>query len=273
MSLFGIHELAVSPQGDWASVERAADQLAEHNIRLIEVPLGQPGRNNTQRLADFAARNGFTLFPSLNLPATLDIEADMQEALDYLEGIFRDCTAIGAPRLGGLLYGAQARAEAAGDAQKMMDAICRFLERAAQLARGSGLELAVEPASRFVTSAITRASDAVAVIERVGAENLFVALNSFAMQTEENSFTGAFETAEPFLRYVRVSESHGGLPGQGMMDWKALFSAADAIGYRDAVTLHVARGPRIKAVRLEELLEDGLPFMRAQAAETGFNLG
>lgn len=267
MSLFGIHALAVSPDGSWAGVERAVDQLTEAGIRAVEVPLGAPGRNGAARLADFAARNAWTLLPSLTLPPGLDIQEDLDEALDFLEGVLRDCATMGAGTLGGQIAGTGV----AADREKGLDSLSRFFERAARLARASGIELRVEPATRWETSLVTCAADAVALVERVGAENLVIGLDSFAMQSEEASFAKAFETAEPFLRFLRLGESHRGLPGTGMMPWKGLFEPLDAMGYKGPAVLHVK--PAHGAVRLEELLEEGLPALREEAKSAGFTLG
>ncbi len=273
MSLFGIHAAAVSPSGEWRMVERAVDQLVGAGIRLIELPLSRPGRTDTRRLRDFADRSGMELFCSTELPRDLDIEADMQAGLDFLEPALRDCAALGSFGLGGVLYRAGGAHGFAADPDKAFDAACRLMERAARLARPLGLKLAVEPAQRHDTVLVNRAADAVAMIERIGAENLFISLDSFPMQTEEDGWASAFETAAPFLAYVRIAESHRGLPGRGMLDWQAVLAALGGIDYLGPVTLHVMQAARRKPVRFEELMEEGLPFIREQAASAKFQLG
>ena len=59
------------------------------------------------------------------------------------------------------------------------------------------------------------------IIERVGAENIFIHLDTYHMHIEEESFAAGFEAAAPYLGYVHVSEANRGVPGSGMLNWAA----------------------------------------------------
>lgn len=284
MNLFGLHTFAIAPVWDVARIEPEIDKLKAHGIGLIEIPLLRPAELDAAGARRFAERHEIDLICSLGLPGHLDIVERPEEALDFLKPAFEATRAVGSEALGGVTYGTIGRTTGAAPTEREISGLCRFLEKAARLASTFGLRLGIEPCNRYETHLINRGADAAAVIERVGVENLFIHLDTYHMNIEEESFDHGFRAAAPFLGYVHVSESNRGVPGRGMIDWDAAMRAIAAIGYSGPITLEsmnhvdadIAGGLAIwhpVAGNPDDVVDAGLPFLRNAAARAGLVLG
>jgi D-psicose/D-tagatose/L-ribulose 3-epimerase len=284
LSTFGLHLLALAPGWDISRIEPQVERFGEHGIGLIEVPLRRPSDIGAGRARAFAGRYGLELNPTLSLPRAIDIVDAPQDGLDFLEPMLRVASELGSPSLSGMIYGSVGKLTGHAPTTREIDGICRFIERAARLAKAGGIRLGIEPFHRYETHLVNTAGAAAGIIERVGAENLFIHLDSFHMQIEEESFAAALKVAEPYLGYVQVAESNRGVPGRGMTDWLALFKAMAEVGYRGPVVLDCPVGAEGEAAatlalwrplarHAEEVIEEGLPVLREAAKKAGFDLG
>jgi D-psicose/D-tagatose/L-ribulose 3-epimerase len=284
MNVFGLHTFAIAPSWELDRIERRIEELKEHGIGLLEVPLSKAEEIDTRRSRAFASRWGVELVCSLGLPGVLDIVERPDEGLDFLAPAYKVCAESGSFALCGVTYGTIGKGTGRAATKREIDGVCRFLERAARLAKTFGLKLGIEPCNRYETHLINRGEDAARIIERIGAENIVIHLDTYHMHIEEESFEAAFKAAEPYLGYVQLSEANRGVPGRGMLDWPAAMKAIAEIGYRGAITLeslnHVdtemAGGLamwRPVAERPDDVIEIGLPFVRDEAKKAGITLG
>ncbi len=284
MNTFGLHTFAIAPVWDLSRIEPQMDRLKEYGIGLLEIPLLRPEEIDTKRTRAFGSRYGVELVPSLGLPRSLDIVENPGDGLDFLEPAFRVCAEVGSFGLGGVTYGTIGKTTGRAPTRKEIDGVCRFLDRAAKLARSHGLKLGIEPCNRYETHLINTGKDAAKIIERVGAENIFIHLDTYHMHIEEESFAAGFAAAAPYLGYVHVSEANRGVPGRGMLDWAACMKAIAEIDYRGAITLEsmnhvdvdIAGGLAVwkpVAERPDDVIEVGLPFLRDAARQAGLTLG
>jgi len=284
MNVFGLHTFAIAPVWDLDRIERRIEELREYGIGLLEVPLLRPEEIDTKRSRAFANRWGMELVCSLGLPRTLDVVERPDEGLDFLTPAFKVSAEVGSSMLGGVTYGTIGKTTGRAPTKREIDGICRFLERAARLARTFNLRVGIEPCNRYETHLVNRGIDAARIIERIGAENLFIHLDTYHMHIEEESFEAGFKAAEPYLGYVHVSEANRGVPGKGMLNWPAMMKAMADIGYKGAVTLEsmnhvdvdIAGGLAVwrpVAERPDDVIEIGLPFLREEAKKAGITLG
>jgi D-psicose/D-tagatose/L-ribulose 3-epimerase len=284
MNTFGLHTFAIAPVWDLSRIEPQMDRLKEYGIGLLEIPLLRPSEIDTKRARAFGSRYGVDLVPSLGLPRALDIVEHPQDGLDFLEPAFRVCAEVGSFGLGGVTYGTIGKTTGRAVTPREIDGMCRFLERAAKAAKSHGLKLGVEPCNRYETHLMNTGRDAARIIERVGADNIFIHLDTYHMHIEEESFAAGFEAAAPYLGYVHVSEANRGVPGRGNVNWPAVFKAIADIGFGGPITLEsmnhvdvdIAGGLAVwrpVAERPDDVIEEGLPFLREQARQAGVSLG
>lgn len=282
MSLFGIHASVLGLGREGSRFEAETERLKEAGFGLLEIPFSRPQDVEPKRIRAAAERLNVELFVSLaGLPPVLDPLQQPEDALDFLEKVFLVCAEAGSFGLGGIVYDTPGRNPGRTATQKEMDGLTRFLERAAKAARGYRLKLGLGPASRSETPLLNRAADGAWLVERMGAENVFLQLDTAAMHAEEENWTSAFETAAPFLGLVDLSESNRGVPGRGLLDWTAAFKALADIGFSGPLVWRGTPLTEIAAGRVtgrrpdessDELLEIGAAFLREKAEQAGVPL-
>lgn len=283
MNLLGVHTFAVASEWRNEIMEEALPRLHELGVRLVEIPLLRPDELDAPAAKALAERNGMALVCSLGLPARLDIVERPDEAVDFLSHALEVTARTGAASLSGVPYGTLGYTSGKPRTDREMDAVCRLLERAGRGAKARGLRIGIEPCNRYETHLLNRAVDAREVIEKIGADNLFIHLDTYHMNIEEESFAKGFGAAGRFLGYVHLSESHRGVPGRGMIDWPAAMRALAEVRYDGPLVLEsfnhlhpdIASGLAVwrpVADDPDSVLAEGVPFLIRAAAEAGLVL-
>lgn len=283
MAKLGLHTFAFAAEWAEKSFRSQADLIKTHQVKLLEIPLLRPGTIDADAVSRFAHDHGFEIVASLGLPHTVDVVNDPSAALAFLDLAFEDCLRMGSHSLSGVTYGTIGRTSGEPPTQKEIDSTAQFLQKAAAAAARLGLKLGIEPCNRYETHIMNTAQQAVDYVERIGAENLFIHLDTYHMHIEEQSFLDGLRVAAPYLGYIHLSESNRGVPGSGMLDWGAVFRGLADIGFDGAMTLEsmnhaapeIASGLAIwrpVAARQADVIEIGLPFLRAKAATANFDI-
>ena len=284
MNTLGLHTFAIAPVWDLAAIEPQMERLRGHGVGLFEIPLLRPEEIDVAATVAFRKKHDVEVVCSLGLPGSLDVGKRLDEALAFMKPALEVSRAVGSAALSGVTYGTLGYTTGSGPTVHEIDGICRYLDRAARLAAEHGLRLGIEPCNRYETHLMNRGSDAARIIERVGADNLFIHLDTYHMNIEEESFAAGFRDAAPYLGYVHVSEANRGVPGRGMLKWQEAMQAMVDIDYSGAITLesmnHVDRDIaaglavwRPVADNPGDVIEVGLPFLKNVAAEAGMQLG
>jgi len=220
---------------------------------------------------------------SLGLPGRLDIVERPEEAAEFLEGALEVTARAGASSLSGVLYGTLGRTSGKPRSEAETSAMLRLLRRAAHVAKAHGVSIGIEPCNRYETHLLNRAKDAREVVERIGVDNLFIHLDTYHMNIEEESFTAGFEAAGPLLGYVHLSESNRGVPGRGTIDWQQVMASLARLGYGGPLVLEsfnhlhpdIARGLAVwrpVADDPDHVLAKGVPYLRKAAMDAGLRL-
>ncbi len=283
MPRLGLHSLAFMPLWNPAEARRLLPKILGHGVDVIETPLLDPAGYDFAGTRALAEHHGIEIVCSLGLPAELDVLHRTREAADYLEFAMGVARKAGAGRLSGVTYGTIGKTSKAPRTDAERDAICRLVESGARKARALNMRLGLEPCNRYETHLLNTARQASAIIERVGAENVFIHLDTYHMNIEEVGMADGFADAGEHLGYIHLSESNRGVPGRGTMDWPGTFEGLKAVGYDGAMTLEsfvhlppeIASGLAIwrpVADRPEDVVEAGLPFIRDSAGTAGMAL-
>lgn len=284
MNVFGLHTFAVSPVWDVRRIEPAMDRISKHGIGLFEIPLLRPEEIDIEATNAFRKKHNVDVVCSLGLPKSLDVAERKEEALAFLRPAFEVTQAVGSSALSGVTYGTIGRTTGRAATESELDGICRFLAEAAKEAKAHGLKLGIEPCNRYETHLMNRGIDAARIIERVGADNIFIHLDTYHMHIEEDSFADGFRAAAPYLGYLHVSEANRGVPGKGMINWPLAMKAVADIGYTGPMTLEsmnhvdvdIAGGLAVwrpVAENPDDVIDLGLPFLREAAKQAGLTLG
>lgn len=118
----------------------------------------------------------------------------------------------------------------------------------AEIANEFGITLCMEALNRHEGYLINTAKECVDYVKAVNAPNVKVMLDTYHMNSEEDSLRDAIITAGPLLGHFHVGENNRRLPGQGnMISWQEIGGALREIAYQGAVVMEpfVVRGGQI----------------------------
>jgi D-psicose/D-tagatose/L-ribulose 3-epimerase len=283
MPRLGLHGLAFTPLWDPAQADALLPPILAQGVTVIETPLLDPQNYDSAGTRRAAETYGVEIVCSLGLPEEMDVQTQGDMVADYLGFALKVARDAGAEALSGVTYGAIGQRSGAPVTQRELDGIARLLDRVSKTARGLGMKLGIEPCNRYETHLLNTAKQSAEMIERVGADNIFIHLDTYHMNIEEVSMAQGFADAGAHLGYVHLSEANRGVPGRGTMDWAGAFQGLKQVGYQGAMTLesfvHVA--PEIASGlaiwrpvtdRPEDVIEVGLPFLADHARAAGLDL-
>jgi len=111
-----------------------------------------------------------------------------------------------------------------------------------------GVKLALEAINRYETRLINTALEALRIVDRVGAENLGVHLDTFHANIEEASIKKAFELTKGKLFHVDIADSNRWAPGYGHLNWSEVWDALENIGYEGHLIVECFGRPSKAAV-------------------------
>jgi len=100
----------------------------------------------------------------------------------------------------------------------------------------SGVRLALEPINRYETTLINTVAEGLALIERVGADNLGLLFDTFHANIEEPSIAESLLATGGRLFHVHVADSNRWYPGAGHLDFAQIFDVVARIGYEGFVS-------------------------------------
>ena len=283
MPRLGLHGLAFTPLWDPVEADELLPAILKHGVAVIETPLLDPKNYDSAGTRAVAEKYGVEIVCSLGLPTEIDVATQMEDAVDFLTFALKVARDAGANCLSGVTYGSIGKTSGAPVTQSELDVTARLLDRVAKPARDFNLKLGIEPCNRYETHLLNTAKQSAQVIERVGADNIFIHLDTYHMNIEEVSMAEAFADAGEHLGYVHLSESNRGVPGRGTIDWTGTFEGLKAVAYDGALTLEsfVYLAPEIAsglavwrpvAEHAEDVIEIGLPFLSEQAQAAGLEL-
>ena len=99
------------------------------------------------------------------------------------------------------------------------------------------VRLALEPLNRYETTLINTVSEAISLLDRVGADNLGLLFDTFHANIEERSVREAVELCGDRLFHIHLADSNRWIPGFGHFPFAELWHALAQIGYQGALVL------------------------------------
>ena len=281
MAKLGLHTFAAAPKWDLAAMRALLPKFAAHKVRVLEIPLLDPAEIDVPATRAFLEETGIEPVCSLGLPREIDVIADPEAGLAFLQPAFAVAAGVGAFALAGVTYGTIGRISGAPRTQREFDGTARFIGKAARGAARRGLKLGIEPCNRYETHIMNSGADGRAFCEAVGADNVFIHLDTYHMNIEEKSFAEGIRDCGSFLGYVHLSESNRGAPGAGTIGWDEIYQTLVEVGFDGITTLesmnhvHPAIASALAiwhpvAANPDDVIDEGLPFLHRAAEAAGF---
>lgn len=105
------------------------------------------------------------------------------------------------------------------------------IQACAEAGARTGVRFALEPINRYETDLIHTAAEGMALIDRVGAANFGLLLDTFHMNIEEPDMTASIAACGSRLFHFHVADSNRWYPSAGHIDFPAIISTLKSIGY------------------------------------------
>src|SRR5262249_51993582 len=105
------------------------------------------------------------------------------------------------------------------------------LRKAAEVAKGHKITLAIEYLNRFECYLLTTAADTLAMVKRVDHPNFRMMYDTFHANIEEKAIGPTIESIAGSFVHVHISENDRGTPGTGHVHWDETFRALRKVGY------------------------------------------
>jgi D-psicose/D-tagatose/L-ribulose 3-epimerase len=156
---------------------------------------------------------------------------------------------------------------------KQFNLAVETLKPVAEYAGERGVRLAIEPLNRFETDFINTAEQGLDLVDRIGAANVGLLLDTFHMNIEEKDIPGAIRRAGSRLFHFHSCENDRGTPGSGHLEWSVVKQALEDAGYDGPVVIEafnsdikeIARAValwRPLAASPDSLAREGLQFLK-----------
>jgi D-psicose/D-tagatose/L-ribulose 3-epimerase len=251
---FDLIELPVENLGDWDPV-RARALLDDLGLAATVCLVMAPGRD----LVDAE-------------PATVD------STQDYLREVVDVAHAVGATVVGGPAYAATGRtwrmtpaARTAAYAE-LAAALAPVVDHALQ----AGVRIGIEPLNRYETSLINTVDQALLALDPLPVEGCGLLLDVYHMNIEEQDVAAAIRRAGERIAHVQVCANDRGAPGADHLDWPAILTALDDVGYAGPLCIESFTGEnetiataasiwRPLAATQDAIAVDGLAHLRRLA--------
>ncbi len=278
MQGFGVHTSMWTMNWDHEGAEKAVSTAAQYKMDFVEIPMLNPPAVDAAHTRALLETHQMRAMCSLGLPDHALPSNNPDAAIAYLKVALDKTRDIGSEGLSGVTFGGIGERTGHPPTEKELENVARVLDSAARHAKSIGLLFGIEPVNRYENHLINTGWQAVAMIERVGADNIFVHLDTYHMNIEEKGAGNGILDARDHLKYIHLSESDRGTPGEGCCDWDEIFATLAAINFKGGLAMEsfINMPPEIAyglsvwrpvADSYQEVMDKGLPFLRNKASQ------
>ncbi len=278
MKGFGVHTSMWTMNWNRAGAERAVAEAVRYNMDFLEIALLDPGNVDAGHTRALLTRHEMPAVCSLGLPQAAWASVRPDAAIEFLTLALDKTAEMGCLALSGVTFGGIGERSGFPPTQGEYDNIARVLDVACAHARKRGLLFGIEPVNRYENHLINTGWQAVEMVERVGAENLFIHLDTYHMNIEEKGIGNGILDSRKYLKYIHLSESDRGTPGYGTCNWDECFATLAAVGFQGGLAMEsfINMPPEIGfglsvwrpvAESEAEVMGSGLPFLRGKAKQ------
>lgn len=278
MEGFGVHTSMWTMHWDRAGAERTIPAAAAYKMDFIEIALLNTAIVDAAHTRSLLDQHELRAVCSLGLPEENWASVNPEGAIEHLKVAIDKAAEMGAEALSGVTYGGIGERTGVVPTAKEYDNVARALAGAARHAKSKGIAFGIEPVNRYENHLINTGWQARDMIEKVGADNIFIHLDTYHMNIEEKGAGNGILDAREHLRYIHLSESDRGTPGEGCCDWDEIYATLAAIGFKGGLAMEsfINMPPEIAfglavwrpvAPSFEAVMDKGLPFLRNKAEQ------
>ena len=233
---------------DWnTDFIKRIEQAKRVGLDILEVapaPLLALTKWQRDEIAAAAKTNEIELTFSVGLSLEQDLssenEAIRRNGIQFTTDAFRIMSEMGSKMYSGVDIAAWNKTFTEGitDKSAAWDRSVSSVKEIMKLAEIQGITFAVEVVNRYESSLVNTAEEAVKYVEAVGSPNCKILLDTYHMNIEEDSFSGAIRLVGNHLGHFHVGESNRKPPSKtGKMPWDEIAGALKEIDYQGAIVM------------------------------------
>ncbi|WP_374360752.1 sugar phosphate isomerase/epimerase family protein [Cloacibacterium sp.] len=227
----------ITPNWTAEAGKYAIEQTAKAGFDLIEILLPNSMEIDVKAVKKQLKENHLDVVCSLNLPKEAHIAFYPKEAEKLIKNAIDKTSDLETNFLGGVLHGGIGVFSGNPLSETEKNTIVEVWSSVADYAKEKGVNIAVEPINRYESYVCNTAENVLELIEKTGKDNLFLHLDTFHMNIEENNFRDPILLANQKLKHIHVTESHRGMLGEGTVNWNQFFDALKEINFEGNLVL------------------------------------
>lgn len=227
----------MTPQWNAEAGKMAIEKTANAGFDLIEILLPPDMNIDTEAVKNQLKQNNLEVVCSLNLPREAHIAFHPKETEQLIKKAVDKTHELETHFLGGVLHGDIGVFSGNPLAEDEKKTIVEVWSSVADYAKSKNIHLAVEPINRYESYVCNTAQNVLELIDRTGKDNIFLHLDTFHMNIEENNFHDPVLLAGQKLKHIHMTESHRGMLGEGTINWAELFGALKDIDFEGNLVL------------------------------------
>jgi sugar phosphate isomerase/epimerase len=115
--------------------------------------------------------------------------------------------------------------------ERSMEYLVEAIRECTAAAAANGVRFALEPLNRYETDLIHTVAEGLDLVERVGADNFGLLLDTFHMNIEEPSVEQSIRSCGSGVFHFHVADSNRWYPGAGHIDFRSVLSTLSGADY------------------------------------------
>lgn len=180
---------------------------------------------------------GIAIVPSEDMNPIGATPEQRAAGLKHMEWIIECASALGAKIVGGPLHSTIGHFSGQAPTEDERRRAVDFHRAAGDVARRSGVTIALEAINRFECYFVNTMHDLDAHLSAVGHPSISGMYDTFHANIEEKDPIAAIAAIRRHLSHVHISENDRGTPGRGHIDFAAAFKALKHSGYDGWLTI------------------------------------
>ncbi len=230
---------------DWSGdYQLYAKKVAALGFDILEISAGSLLTMSTKEIDELKALAkdlGISITSNIGPPKDKDVgskdPAVRQAGIDFHTGILRGMDRLDSRILVGVIHTYWPNDFVDLDKPAIWARGVESMKTLSKTAQDLGITLALEVVNRFESHILNTAEEAAAFCRDVDHPNCKILLDTFHMNIEEDSITGAIRSVGKQLAQLHVGEANRKPPGKGRMPWKEIGQALHEISFEGNVVM------------------------------------
>lgn len=215
----------------------AIKKAGEGGFDLIELLLPHTMDVDAKSVKDQLKKYNLNALCGLNLSPDTHIPSHPKEATILIKKALDKVAELGLTHLGGVLHSGIGAFTGKTCTENEKNIICEVWSDVAEYASKLEITIGVEPVNRYESYVCNTADNVLELLDKVNAPNMYLHLDTFHMNIEEDNFYEPIIKAGKRLKHLHMTESNRGMLGEGNVNWNDLFRALKEIDFEGNLVL------------------------------------